>query len=89
MSDQEQKPEQNTEQQDQTENNEGDRPPEPKRLRPERVSYQVSRDEPPCYAQLVVAGADIGKYRDERSGLLYDSSSDWIRAMNTSIPLGM
>ena len=33
MSDQEQKPEQNTEQQDQTENNEGDRPPEPKRLR--------------------------------------------------------
>jgi hypothetical protein len=45
------------------------------------VSYRVQKDEAPSYASLVIEGPDIGKYRDERTGILYESSSDWIRAM--------
>ncbi len=46
-----------------------------------QVSYRVQRDEPPSFAVLVLEGPDAGKYRDERTGVLYETSSDWIRAM--------
>jgi hypothetical protein len=53
-------------------------------IRRGQVSYRVQKDEAPSYASLVIEGPDIGKYRDERTGILYESSSDWIRAMVSS-----
>ena len=57
------------------------KPAEPKKMRPERISYKVNKDEPAVYANLITSGPEMGKYKDERTGLLYDTSSEWIRAM--------
>jgi hypothetical protein len=62
-------------------------PPTERPPKNERVIYQVSPGQFES-ATLITSGPNKGKYKDDKTGILYNDNIAWIRAKNSRIPTG-